>query len=130
MPGEAGVAPGSVEMQRVPAFTLELKEVGIAGQSDSGIPDPTGVFTPWNPGDDWSKERGAVDVDRWGSHVLAPLVPPGMVAFADRVVIVSRVGGFRQLARQAQFVERFSNHCGPVLIAPVVNARAHGGVKG
>ena len=53
--------PGrSVEMQRVPAFTLELKEVGVAGQGDAGIPDPSGVFTSWNLGDDWSEERGAV----------------------------------------------------------------------
>src|SRR5512133_3149129 len=91
--------PGSVEMQRVPAFTLELKEVGVAGQSDAGIPDPTGVFTSWNPGDDWSEERGPVEVNRWSSHVLAHLLHPRMVAFADRVVIISRLGGLRQLRR-------------------------------
>src|SRR6476469_722262 len=116
-------------MQRVPAFPLELKEVGVAGQSDAGIPDPTGVFTSWNPGHDWSEERGAVDVNRWGSDTLAHLVHPRMVAFADRVVIVSRLGGLRQLPRQAQFVERFGNHRGHVPIALVVDTRTHGGVK-
>jgi hypothetical protein len=30
-------------IKRVPAFTLERKEVGVAGQADAGIPDPTGV---------------------------------------------------------------------------------------
>src|SRR5215210_2292176 len=119
---EADLRRGSVEMQRVRAFTLELKEVGVAGQGDAGIPDPTGVFTSWNSGDDWSEERGAVDVNCWGSHVFAHLVHPRMVAFADRVVIVSRLGGLRQLPRQAQFVERFGNHCGQVLIALVVDA--------
>src|SRR4249919_4132960 len=115
-------------MQRVPAFPLELQEVGVASQSDAGIPDPTGVFTSWNPGDNWSEERSAVDVNRWGSHTLAHLVHPRMVAFADRVVIVSRLGGLRQLPRQAQFVERFGNHCGQVPIAQVVDASAHSGV--
>ena len=86
---EAGVAAGSVEMQRVPAFTLELKEVGVAGQSDGGIPDPTSVFTTWNPGQDWSEECGAAEMNRWGSYVLAHLVHPRTVALADRVVIVS-----------------------------------------
>src|SRR4029453_3213228 len=100
---EAGVAPGSVEMQRVPAFTLELKEVGVAGQRDACIPDPTGVFTSWNPGNDWAEERSAVDVNRRGSHVLTYLVHPRMVAFANSVVIVGRLGGLCQLTRQVQF---------------------------
>src|SRR4029453_8859122 len=126
---EAGVAPGSVEMQRVLAFTLDLKEVGVAGQSDAGIPDPTGVLTSWNSGDDWSEECGAVDVNGRGSHVLAYFVHPRMVAFADRVVIVSRLSGLSQLRWQAQFVERFSNDYGQVLIALVVDASAQGGVK-
>src|SRR5215216_7216825 len=124
-----GLPSSSVEVQRVLALTFELKEVGIASESDAGIPDSTGVFTSWNPGDDWSEERGAVDVNCWGSHVLAHLVHPGMVAFANRVVIVGRLGGFCQLTRQVQFVERFGNHSGQVLIALVVDARAHGGVK-
>src|SRR5688572_9689183 len=116
-------------MQGVPAFSLELKEVGVAGQRDGGVPDPTGVFTSRNPGNDWSEERGAVDMNCWRSHVLADLVHPRMVAFADRVVIVSRLGGLRQLWRQAEFVDRFGNHCGKVLIALVVDASAHRGVE-
>jgi hypothetical protein len=42
-----------------------------------------------------------------------------MMAFADRVVMVSRLGSLRQLRWQTQFVERFGNHCGQVLIALV-----------
>ena len=64
-----------------------------------------------------------------GSHVLAYFVHPRMMAFADRVVILSRLGGLRQLRWQAQFVERFSNDYGQVLIALVVDASAHRGVK-
>jgi hypothetical protein len=64
-----------------------------------------------------------------GSHVFAYLVNPRMVAFADRVVIVSRFGRLGQFRLQAQFIERFGNHCGQVLIALLVDARAHGGVK-
>src|SRR5215216_1624455 len=94
-----GLPSSSVEVQRVLALTFELKEVGIASQSDAGIPDSTGVFTSWNPGDDWAEERGAVYVNRWGSHVLAHLVHARMVACADRVVIVSRFGGLCQLPR-------------------------------
>src|SRR5215203_7311767 len=60
-------------MQRVPAFTLELKEVGAAVQSDAGIPDPTGVFTSRNPCDDWSEKRGLrtrLDLAGLVRHVL------------------------------------------------------------
>ena len=116
-------------MQRVPAFALELKEVGVAGQSDGGIPDSAGVFASWNPGNDWPEECGPVDMDCWGSHPLAHFLHPRMVAFPDRAVIVSRFGGLRQLVGQAQFVKRLGNQGGHVLVTLVVDARAHGGVE-
>src|SRR5215203_2070708 len=120
----------SVEVQGVPAFALELKEVGVAGQSHTGIPDSTSVITSWNPGEDWSEERGAVDVNRRGSDIFAHLLHPRVMALAYRVVVVGGFSGLRQLARQAQFVERLGNHCGEVRIALVVDASAHGGVEG
>src|SRR6185312_15545086 len=116
-------------MQCVLAFSLELKEVGVASQRDASIPDPTGVFASRNPGEDWSEERIAVDVNRWGSHALAYLLHSRLVAFADRVVILGRLGGLRQLRWQAQFIKRFRNHCGHILIALVVNTAAHSCVE-
>ena len=114
-------------MQCVLAFSLELKEVGVAGQRDAGIPDPTGVFASRNPGEDWSEERIAVDLNRWGSHALAYLLHSRVVAFADRVVILGRLGGLRAPAAGPNSSAR--NHCGPVVIALVVNTAAHSGVE-
>ena len=115
-------------MQCVLAFSLELKEVGVAGQRDAFIPDPTGVFASWNPGEDWSEERGAVDVNCWGSTSLPTFSIPAWW-LSRSVVILGRLGGLGQLRRQAQFIKRFRNHCGNVVIALVVNAAAHGGIE-
>src|SRR5215218_1258250 len=90
----------SVEMQRVSAFPLELKEVGIAGQCDGCIPDSAGILTTRNPRDDWPEDRAAVDLNGRGPDVFTDLVHPDVMAIADRAVVVSRVSRLCELGRQ------------------------------
>jgi hypothetical protein len=68
-------------------------------------------------------------VDGRRTHVLADGIHPGMVALAQRLVVLVGGGGLGQLGGQPDLRQRLGDHVIEVLVVLVVDQRAHRGVQ-
>ena len=60
----------SVELRVLVATALQLVEVRVAREQHRAVPDPTGVVTAGDAGQDRTEERDVVDVDGRGADVV------------------------------------------------------------
>ena len=101
----------------------------VGRQNHRGVPEFPGLLAAWDPRQHRAEEGDTVDVDGRSADVGADRVHAGVVARAQRVVMGAVGSGRRQRRRQPGLSQGLRDDLLKVLVVPVVNPGAHGGIQ-
>ncbi|CFR77107.1 Uncharacterised protein [Mycobacterium tuberculosis] len=101
----------------------------VGSEGNRGIPELAGFLAARNLREHRPEERHTIDMDRRRTDVLAHRVHPGVVAFAQGVVVSVAGSGLGQLRGQTGVRQRLGDDLVEFVVALVVNPVAHRGVQ-